>query len=74
MSHRTVELELAGNHQLARDLVAGGVFVPETLHGTEEWVPDLRFERIPNVGHFVQHDAWERVNQWLLDFLATPRA
>lgn len=50
------------------------VFVPETLHGTEEWVPDLRFERIPKTGHFVQHDAWERVNQLLLDFLASSRA
>ncbi|HEX5063688.1 MAG TPA: hypothetical protein VFV99_30125 [Kofleriaceae bacterium] len=28
MSRRTVVLELAGEHQLARDLVAGGVFVP----------------------------------------------
>jgi hypothetical protein len=28
---RTVVLELADNHQLARDLVAGGVFVPEVL-------------------------------------------
>lgn len=28
MSQRTVVLELAGDHQLARDLVAGGVFVP----------------------------------------------
>src|SRR5687767_14610175 len=28
MSQRTVTLELAGEHQLARDLVAGGVFVP----------------------------------------------
>lgn len=28
MGQRTVVLELAGDHQLARDLVAGGVFVP----------------------------------------------
>ena len=48
------------------------VFVPETLVGMEEWVPDLRFEKIPRTGHFVQHDAWERVNQLLLEFLATP--
>ena len=48
------------------------VFIPETLVGTEEWVPDLRFEKIPKTGHFVQHDAWERVNQLLLEFLATP--
>jgi hypothetical protein len=31
VSHRTVLLDLAGEHQLARDLVAGGVFVPEVL-------------------------------------------
>jgi hypothetical protein len=42
MSHRTVELELAGNHQLARDLVAGGVFVPELLVLGEECALVLR--------------------------------
>jgi len=31
MSQRTVVLDLASNHQLARDLVAGGVFVPDVL-------------------------------------------
>jgi hypothetical protein len=36
MSRRTVVLELAGDHQLARDLVAGGVFVPELVELGEE--------------------------------------
>ncbi len=37
MSDRTVVLELAGEHKLARDLVAGGVFVPgETIPLNEE--------------------------------------
>jgi hypothetical protein len=31
VSQRTVVLDLAGDHQLARDLVAGGVFVPELV-------------------------------------------
>lgn len=50
------------------------VFIPECFEGTEEWVPDLRLEKIPKTGHFVQHDAWERVNQLLLDFLPSSRA
>jgi len=48
------------------------VFIPEAFAGTEEWVPDLRLEKIPRAGHFVQHDAWERVNQLLIECLATP--
>jgi hypothetical protein len=40
---RTVVLELAGDHQLARDLVAGGVFVPgEQLNLGEECALVLR--------------------------------
>lgn len=42
MGHRTVVLELAGNHQLARDLVAGGVFVPDVLVLGEECALVLR--------------------------------
>jgi hypothetical protein len=42
VSHRTVVLELAGNHQLARDLVAGGVFVPDVLVLGEECALVLR--------------------------------
>jgi epoxide hydrolase 4 len=38
-------------------------------HGLEERVPGLRVERIPSAGHWVQHEAPERVNELLLDFL-----
>jgi hypothetical protein len=43
VSQRTVVLELAGDHQIARDLVAGGVFVPgETLAFGDEVALVLR--------------------------------
>ena len=48
------------------------VFIPECFEGTEEWVPNLRLEKIPRVGHFAQHDAPDRVNQLLLEWIATP--
>ena len=35
-----------------------------------EWVPDVRFEPIPDATHWVQHDAPERVNELLLGFFA----
>lgn len=44
------------------------VFLPTTLDGMEQWVPDLRIERIPRAGHFVQVDATDRVNQLIIDF------
>ena len=45
------------------------VFVRETTERFEEWVPNLRVERIARAGHFVQTDAAERVNELLLGFL-----
>ena len=33
-----------------------------------EWVPDVRFEPIPEATHWVQHDAPQRVNELLLQF------
>lgn len=33
-----------------------------------EWVPDVRFEPIPDATHWVQHDAPQRVNELLLEF------
>ena len=48
------------------------VMLPSTLEGTEEWVPDVTIVEVPRAGHFVQHDATERVNELLLEFLATP--
>jgi pimeloyl-ACP methyl ester carboxylesterase len=44
---------------LARELAVPGA----------EWVPNVRVERIPEASHWVQHDAPERVNQLLIDFL-----
>ena len=35
-----------------------------------EWVPDVRFEPIPEATHWVQHDAPERVCELLLGFFA----
>jgi pimeloyl-ACP methyl ester carboxylesterase len=34
------------------------------------WVPNVRVERIEGATHFVQHDAPERVNELLVEFLA----
>ncbi|HEY0139395.1 MAG TPA: alpha/beta hydrolase [Thermoanaerobaculia bacterium] len=45
------------------------VFIRETTEDFAEWVPDLRIERIPGAGHFVQTDAPERVNELLLRFM-----
>ncbi len=45
------------------------VFVRETTERFDEWVPNLRVERIARAGHFVQTDAPERVNELLLSFL-----
>jgi epoxide hydrolase 4 len=50
------------------------VFVPETLQGTEEWVPDFRLVRVPKAGHFIQNDAPERVNELLIEFLSATRS
>jgi len=47
------------------------VFLPETLVGTEEWVPDLRIARVAKAGHFIQNDAPERVNELLIEFLSS---
>jgi epoxide hydrolase 4 len=37
--------------------------------GLRQWVPRLRVERLPNASHWVQVDAYERVNRLLLEFL-----
>jgi pimeloyl-ACP methyl ester carboxylesterase len=37
--------------------------------GLEQWVPNIRVERIPNASHWVQIDAAERVNELMIDFL-----
>jgi epoxide hydrolase 4 len=48
------------------------VMLPSTLEGTEEWVPDVRIVKVARAGHFAQHDQTEKVNELLLEFLATP--
>lgn len=45
------------------------VFIRATTENFNEWVPDLRIERIAEAGHFVQSDAPEKVNALLLQFL-----
>jgi pimeloyl-ACP methyl ester carboxylesterase len=41
----------------------------ELAEPAPEWVPNLRMERIPQATHWVQHDAPERVNELLIDFM-----
>jgi pimeloyl-ACP methyl ester carboxylesterase len=40
--------------------------------GLEQWVPNLRIERLPNASHWVQNDAPDRVNELLVEFLRSP--
>ncbi|HTA15165.1 MAG TPA: alpha/beta hydrolase [Solirubrobacteraceae bacterium] len=46
----------------------------ELAEPASEWVPNLRMERIPEATHWVQHDAPERVNELLIDFLDDGRS
>jgi pimeloyl-ACP methyl ester carboxylesterase len=39
---------------------------PGCLEGLEEWLPRVKIERLPNAGHFVQHDARDDVSAILL--------
>jgi pimeloyl-ACP methyl ester carboxylesterase len=34
-----------------------------------KWVPNVRVQRLPEATHWVQHDAPERVNELLTEFL-----
>jgi len=43
-------------------------FTPETLRDFGEYVPDLRIEHVPDVGHFVQTDAPSRVSELMIGF------
>lgn len=45
------------------------VFTRATTEDFDDWVTDLRIERIPGAGHFVQTDAAERVNELLIRFM-----
>ena len=41
----------------------------ELTRGLEPWVPNLHVERIPEAGHWVQHEAPDRINSLLAAFL-----
>ena len=49
-----------------RDFALG----PECLEGLERWLPRVRIERLPGVGHFVQQEAPAELNAILLRELA----
>ena len=40
-----------------------------TTEGLDQWVPDIRIERLPETSHWVQNDAPDRVNERLVGFL-----
>jgi pimeloyl-ACP methyl ester carboxylesterase len=44
--------------------------VRELAEGLERWVPDLRVERVPEAGHWIQHERPEVVNRLLVEFLS----
>ncbi len=44
------------------------VMLPAAFEHWEEWVTDVRVEKIEGAGHFAQHDAPERVNELLVGF------
>jgi pimeloyl-ACP methyl ester carboxylesterase len=48
--------------------------LPANLDGLEEYVPNLRVERIPNASHWVIHEAPEIVNRHIRDFLGAESA
>jgi len=44
------------------------VFLPAAFEDLGRWVTNVRLEQIAGVGHFVQHDAWARVNELVVEF------
>jgi len=43
--------------------------LPSILDGMEEWVPDLRIERLPEASHWVMHEEPERLNALIRNFI-----
>ncbi len=43
----------------------------ELAQPARRWVPNVRVERLAEATHWVQHDAAERVNELLTEFLAS---
>jgi pimeloyl-ACP methyl ester carboxylesterase len=48
------------------------VFLGSTIEDLGAWVSDVRIERFPRAGHFVQREEPERVSQLLIEFASTP--
>lgn len=46
------------------------VFNAAALNDLDAWIANVRIERIPGAGHYVQQDAPERVHELLIDFFA----
>jgi epoxide hydrolase 4 len=44
--------------------------VPALLDGLDEWVPDLRIERVEESGHWVPEEKPDLVTESLLEFLS----
>ncbi len=42
---------------------------PRLTEGLSAWVPNVRVMRFPDVSHWIQNDAPERVNHLMIDFL-----
>ena len=67
------EREVAARRVMAPTLVVWGMrdvaLVTELTEGLEHWAPNVRVERIPDAGHWAQHEQPDLVNRLLLDFL-----
>ncbi|WP_025898889.1 alpha/beta fold hydrolase [Sneathiella glossodoripedis] len=48
--------------------------IPENLDGIGDFVPDLKLIRLPEVTHWVTHEAPDRVSQEILEFLTEIKA
>jgi pimeloyl-ACP methyl ester carboxylesterase len=44
------------------------VFLPSTIENLDDWMTNVRIERIAGAGHFVQRDEPERVSRLLIEF------
>ena len=76
---RSLAQEVSASHRqiAAPTLLVWGMrdvaLVPALTEGLERWAPDLRVERIPDAGHWVQHERPATVNRLLLEFLGAGR-